>query len=75
MADRGAFSTLEFRRCERGFALFASPGAGLVGEMYAFDHIADLAKWLVDQYGDPQPTPEDMLRKFDPMQRCIKVGD
>lgn len=70
MADRGAFSALEFRKCSRGFTLFATPGQGMIGDVYAFDRIEDVAGWLVEQYGEPRPTPEEVVRAMNEKAVC-----
>jgi hypothetical protein len=55
--DRGAFRELTFRKCERGFVLSRYDASNDAKVMFAFDHIQDLADWLVEQYRDP-PGPE-----------------
>lgn len=53
--DRGAFRTLTFEHCVRGFTLGAYQLERDARRTFAFDRIEDLAAWLVDQYSD-QPT-------------------
>lgn len=53
-SDRGAFSTMTFNRCARGFTLSASNTYDKMnGPHFAFDKIEDVAAWLVEQYGPP----------------------
>jgi hypothetical protein len=48
--DRGAFDILSFKRCARGFTLDAREMHRDWHATFAFDHIEDLAAWLVEQY-------------------------
>lgn len=45
---------LTFERCARGF-LVATGGydTGLRGELYAFDRIEDVGRWIVEHYSEP----------------------
>lgn len=56
--DRGAYDSMTFNRCARGFTLSATGGYDRVssGPHFAFDKVEDVAKWLVEQYG-PAPKP------------------
>jgi hypothetical protein len=54
--DREAFRSLLFERCARGFTLAAHNINSDTRVTFAFEHIEDLAAWLVEQYGDlPEP--------------------
>lgn len=56
-SDRGAFSTLTFNRCARGYTLSVARDfrGDMGGPHFAFDKIEDVAAWLVEQYGPPKP--------------------
>ena len=56
--DRGAFRSLTFERCARGFTIGAYSINNDSRATFAFDHIEDLAAWLVEQYANP-PVPEE----------------
>jgi len=54
--DRGTHNAVRFERCARGFVLVGGEERGMLGTMYAFDHIEDVAAWFVEQY---RAMPED----------------
>lgn len=55
MCDR---PTLEFRSCQRGFTLTDRNMRHDRVDVLAFDHIEDLAAWLVETY-KTQPASDD----------------
>lgn len=60
-ADRGVHGEVNFIRCARGFLITTGgPHSGMLGTLYAFDHIEDVAAWFVEQYANP---PEDAAVK------------
>lgn len=52
--DRGAFRKLSFDKCARGYTLTGGYDIhrDIVGPVFAFDRIEDLAAWLVEQYAE-----------------------
>jgi hypothetical protein len=54
--DRGAHQEVSFMRCARGFLLTTGNRAsGMMGALYAFDRIEDVAAWFVEQYREMEP--------------------